>query len=458
MTGLSDRNHQVEVDFFTLDPKRTTLAQNLQNAGYQTAGFFSGPYLDKKYGFARGFDIWRSAMMSPSDLATEISSWVKRRTLAGQPAPTEDEIRGIRDRVSHWDVTSPKVNQGALEFLHSRDENKPFFLTLHYFDAHYDYLPETLEKGLTRKFDPDYQGNFEGVNWYFNPDVRDQKPPYSRRISERDLGHVLSLYDAEIHWVDRHIGAIIQELKKKGLWDNTLVCIVADHGDEFFEHGMIGHRSTLFPELTSIPLLLKVPGAKKGSRIPKLARIYDIAPTLLDYAGVPPLKEAEGLSLRPFLEGANSPSRSILQRVPGGPDVRDGWRNDQFAIQRVLQIDPQQSRANNELRFQPRLTAQGQPMIWVFDRISDPKETRPLPQNDPRWAQAVSEFRSAFLKSEKHSRTLPLSPLSQRLTPKMSEEEEAMMEQLGYGDHSSDSSQGGQSSTLPLGPFPIPGN
>ncbi|MDP7559771.1 MAG: sulfatase, partial [Planctomycetota bacterium] len=230
MSGLSDRNHEVELDYFALDPKRRTISQNFQDAGYQTAGFFSGPYLDGKFGFARGFDIWRSAMMTPSELAGQIRSWTKRRALAGKPAPTEEEIKGIRDRVSHWDVTSPKVNQGALDFLASRDSEVPFFLTLHYFDAHYDYLPDTLEKGLGARFDPDYRGNFEGANWYFNPAVREQTPPYGQKISERDLGHILALYDAEIHWVDRHIGTILQALKDQGLWETTIVCIVADHG------------------------------------------------------------------------------------------------------------------------------------------------------------------------------------------------------------------------------------
>ncbi|MCH2111892.1 MAG: sulfatase, partial [Planctomycetes bacterium] len=292
LTGLSDRNHGVEADHFALDPLRTTLGEQFKSAGYTTAGFFTGPYLDPKYGFAKGFDIWDSAMMSPEELARHLDDWMERRARAGMPEPSQEEIRGIRDRVSHWDITSPRVNKGAMDFIEEHKEGDPFLLMLHYFDAHYDYLPDSLEKGLGQRFDPGYVGNMRGENWYFNPAVRAQEPPFERRISERDLGHILALYDAEIHWVDRHIGAVLKSLKDNGLWENTIVAIVADHGDEFFEHGMLGHRSTLFPELTSIPLLIRIPGQfEDGQRIQGLARIFDVGPTLLDYAGLPPLKE-----------------------------------------------------------------------------------------------------------------------------------------------------------------------
>jgi len=453
LTGLSDRNHAVEADHYRLDPKRKLLTEAFSDGGFQVAGFYSGPYLDPKYGFGRGADVWASAMLSPSELASHINAWVKRRSAAGMPAPSTEEIRGIRDRVSHWDITSPRVNEIGLEWLENRDTEKPFFLMMHYFDAHYDYLPETMQKGLGHKFDPEYQGQLGGENWYFNPAVRAQEPPFKRRISERDLGHIKALYDAEVNYVDQHIGQLLAKLKELNLSDNTVVCIVSDHGDEFFEHGMIGHRSTLFPEVTKIPLLLKVPGEfDDGSRIEKLARIYDLAPSLLDFAGLGKMNAIEGDSLRNLMNGQQEDSRSILQRVPGGPDLRDGWRNSEFAVHRILQIDRQASQRLGELRFQPMLDQGGKAMTWVFDVKNDPHELQPISPKDPRFAQAINAFEKSFLTAEKLWNSIPHSDPQQRLAGNMGAEERAMMEQLGYADQSEQA----EGPKLMLGPFPLP--
>lgn len=453
MTGLSDRNHGVEADHYQLDPKRELLTQAFAAADYQTAGFFSGPYLDPKYGFGRGADVWASAMLSPGELATHIREWTKRRQAAGMAAPSQEEIRGIRDRVSHWDITSPRVNESGLMWLEERDKSRPFFLMLHYFDTHYDYLPETMQPGLGKAFDPGYQGQMVGENWYFNPTVRAQEPPFQRRISERDLGHIKALYDAEINWVDQHVGAVLAKLDQLGLSDNTIVCLISDHGDEFFEHGMLGHRSTLFPELTKIPVVLRVPGElSDGRRIPELIRIYDLAPTLLDYAGVAGLTQAEGRSLRSLIDGKEANERSILQRIPGGPDVRDGWRNSELAVHRVLMIDREASQREGELQFKIMREEDGQPMLWVFDVKADPRELSPLSRSDPRYGKGIAAFRQSFVAAEQHWKQLEHSAPDKRLSGSMSAEERAMMEQLGYADQG----ESNDGIKLMLGPFPLP--
>ncbi|MBC8329057.1 MAG: sulfatase-like hydrolase/transferase, partial [Planctomycetes bacterium] len=205
MTGLGDGGHQVVDDGHLLDPLRRTLAQQFRDAGAATAGFYSGPYLDPRFGFGRGFDRYQSAMMSPEELQREMDQWLEKQRQAGL---TVDEplLRAIRDRVSHYDVTSPRLTSLALEFLDQQPAEQPFFLFLHYFDAHFDYLPERLEAGLGKRFDPGYQGDVDGLNWMFNPAVREvdaDGKTRARLIGERDLDHVRALYDAEIHWVDR---------------------------------------------------------------------------------------------------------------------------------------------------------------------------------------------------------------------------------------------------------------
>jgi len=455
MTGLSDRHHGVEIDDYRRDPLHETLAEAFQQAGYQTGGFFSGPYLDPKYGFGDGFDQYASAMMTPEDLARHIQSWMSRSQQKGDPPPPASFAKDMRDRLSHVDITSPRINELASRFL-SEASDKPFFLFLHYFDAHYDHIPDAAEPGLGTKFDPGYKGQMGGENWYFNPAVRDLKPPFSRRISDRDLDHVKALYEAEIHWVDRHIGMIRAQLKEQGLADNTIIAVVGDHGDEFFEHGAIGHRSTLYCELMRIPMIIHIPDvADSGARVASVSRIYDIAPTLLDYAGVPAMAHTEGVSLRPELQGKPT-QHGALGRLffgsPSGPNIQDSWRSHRYTVIRGFGIDGKKSSSNGLVVRQKRATNDG--ALLVFDRLSDPLEQRPLAKSDPRYVEAAQLFRRDFLKSEGLAMKLPHSPIPQRWAPSKTAEEQATLDSLGYT--SSDDDAGEAQRTPPLLAFPAP--
>ncbi|MBT7012291.1 MAG: sulfatase-like hydrolase/transferase, partial [Planctomycetes bacterium] len=437
------------------DPLHKTLAAGFHEAGYRTGGFFSGPYLDPKYGFGDGFDDYASGMMTPDDLAQRIQIWMTSNERQGGPPPPPSFAKVMRDRLSHLDITSPRVNAHADRFL-SDVGQKPFFLFLHYFDAHYDHIPDAAELGLAGKFDPGYKGQMIGENWYFNGAVRSTTPPHERRISDRDLEHVQALYEAEIHWVDRHIGMILSQLEQSGLADNTIIAIVGDHGDEFFEHGSIGHRSTLYAELMRIPMILHIPGvADSGARVSSVSRIYDIAPTLLDFAGIPALPHSEGVSLRPELEG-QSTQHGALGRIffgsPSGPNIQDSWRNTRYTVIRGFGIDGNNSNAAGLAVRQKRANANG--ALLVFDRAEDPKEMHPLPQKDPRYQEAVKLFRVDFLQSEAMSASLPHSPIPHRWAPSKTAEEQATLDSLGYT--SSDDDNGETQHMPPLKPFPAP--
>jgi arylsulfatase A-like enzyme len=459
LTGMSDSGHEVTVDKFFLDPLRRGLAQEFQRAGATTAGFYSGPYLDPVFGFGRGFDVYESGMMSEAELKQKVDFYLEQKKRAGQPVTAQDAI-AVRDRLSHVDITSPRVNRKALDFLDGVGD-EPFFLFLHYFDAHYDYMPNQLEPGLGDRFDPDYRGERSGMNWMFDPSVREvneRGKTVGRLIGERDLQHVLALYDAEIHYVDRHIGEVLRKLRQRGLWENTIVCVTSDHGDEFFEHGSIGHRSTLFPEQTEMALVLRVPEeVPPGRRVPDLVRSYDVAPTLLDYCGLAPLAESEGESLRPLLEGGAG-GRGSMHRMFGDWPFRDAWRDDDFAVHRNLVPDAERMQQHPDWLFvrQAYSERDGSRALAVFDRREDPDEQRPLPEDDPRFAQALARFAAAFDAAEARRAALPRSVLELRYTAPRSAETQALLDGLGY----TDSMEGVESGALPfpqVAPLPRPG-
>ncbi|HEY7820030.1 MAG TPA: sulfatase-like hydrolase/transferase, partial [Vicinamibacteria bacterium] len=177
---------------------------------------------------------------------------------------------------AHRTVTSPEISKKAVDFLDERMD-RPFFLFLHYFDVHYDYVPP---EDFWRRFDPDYQGTLKAENYRRNDAIH-------REMDPRELRHVLARYDGEILFTDRHIGSVIEALERNGLSEDTLVVVTSDHGEEFFEHGNKGHGQTLMDETLLVPLVIRLPGRiPAGLRIREQVRHLDIAPTLLSLAGL----------------------------------------------------------------------------------------------------------------------------------------------------------------------------
>jgi arylsulfatase A-like enzyme len=295
-TGVGSRVHGLETGYTRLAPQRRTLAQMLKQAGYRTAGVFSGPYLHPVFGFAAGFDTYGSVIPGGPAKAVpggaNIVEQLMENTGAAYEAPTSQD-----------------VSEKALEFLEKAGA-QPFFLFLHYFDVHYDYDPP---EAYWRRFDPDYHGQFTGRNFIFNRAVEADMNP-------RDFTHLLARYDGEILYTDFHIGRVIEALDRNGLGGRTLVLVTSDHGDEFFEHGDRGHRHSLWEEVVRVPLIARLPGRiPAGARIGGLARHLDVTPTVLSYAGLS--EPLPGADLRPSLEtgkpapAAYAASRLIRKRV-----------------------------------------------------------------------------------------------------------------------------------------------
>jgi arylsulfatase A-like enzyme len=271
-TGRSQVSHGVVVDTLVLSPAIPTLGEIFKEAGYATAGFVSGPYVGGHYGYARGMDTY-------IDLSAE---WGK----------------GAEARAA---ILSPTINEKALAWL-DEERKDPFFLFLHYFDIHYDFVPPPPYDTM---FDPDYTGTMDGRFFIERDDVH-------AKMAARDLEHILALYDGEIRFTDEHVGRILARLKELGLMDNTVVLITADHGDEFFEHGNKGHHRTVYDEVTRIPFALHVPGGEHtGRTIDEQVSLLDVFPTLLDAAGFRPPADAEGESLAGWLRGERSTRQAI---------------------------------------------------------------------------------------------------------------------------------------------------
>ncbi len=191
------------------------------------------------------------------------------------------------------------LNTRFLDFL-DRERPDRFFAYLHYMDPHHNYAPPpTFRRRFARRR--------TGPAWVLagNPDPIEKAlaagdpPP----VTEEDLRTLVDLYDDEIAYWDTEFQQLFAELERRGLRDDTLVVLAADHGEMFLEHGDIKHCRQLWDSVTHVPLVLWVPG-RPGRRIAEPVQNLDILPTILDYLRVGTNDwQAEGSSLRPLIEG-----------------------------------------------------------------------------------------------------------------------------------------------------------
>jgi arylsulfatase A-like enzyme len=337
-TGLHDATHGLSSDGLRLADEHVTLAEVLRDAGWRTAGFFGGPYLHPAFGLAQGFDVYQSCM---TRLADDLPEGELRA----------EALRGAE--TAHADVTGPRLLAEAERWLATLDE-APFFLFLHLWDVHYDYIPPP---GYAERFDPDYAGPLTGVGMFHDPTVRKGMDP-------RDLAHLVALYDGEIRWTDEVLGRVLDGLDRRGRLADAIVVVTADHGEEFFEHGGKGHRRTLFEEVVRVPLVVRWPGRVEAGRVIEApVRLVDVMPTLLALAGAELPVAVQGRDLGPLLRGETLPEAPALLDLRRPRRHLRGLRS----AERKLVSD-----------------ARGRALL--FDLARDPGEVRPL-----RAREAVAE-------------------------------------------------------------------
>ncbi|MCC6764613.1 MAG: sulfatase [Deltaproteobacteria bacterium] len=306
-TGMAPLAHGVESESGVLDPAIATMAEILADHGYRTAGIYSAPFLDPHWGFGRGFATYTAvyggeanaaaehvaALRRASEEAAAAADWTRYDDAKRRQAEAE---RALNDR-SQTVVTSAEVAAAAVAELDAlAREGRPWFLFAHFFDAHCDYVPPPP---WNRRFDPDYGGTFDGKNCMGGPAVGTPDPnepgALLRTIGERDLQHAYALYEGEVGWVDDHLGTILRALDRTGMAATTLVVVVSDHGEEFFEHAGLGHRRTLYEEVVRIPMVLRLPGVlPAGATVDGPVSLTDLLPTVLEILGLPPAPTVDG--------------------------------------------------------------------------------------------------------------------------------------------------------------------
>ncbi len=307
-------------------PRRAaTLAELVRGVGYETVAFVANPWIQRRLGFAQGFEIFDAEHVGnqvPADL--------------------------LLDKARAW--------------LATRDPTRPFFLYLHLMDVHGPYDAP--------------QADYDAV--LGSPGLGEPRPLTRAEAATRRAyllrgggthGDDLALdswrasYAAGVRSVDRQLGRFFDELRADGSLDDALVVVTSDHGEELADHGQWDHGDTLFEEQIHVPLILRLPGgAQGGRRVERVVSLIDVMPTLLAVVGAPEPVAIAGENLGPILEGGE------LDGAGAAFSSGVKWRPRLKAVR---------------TRDHKLIRAGGRREI-VYDLSADPRETNPsqVPPDD----------------------------------------------------------------------------
>jgi len=218
-------------------------------------------------------------------------------------------------------------------------------------------------------------------------------------LAERDN------YDREIRVVDDELRALVDTIETSGLKDQTILVVLADHGEEFQEHGLLQHGGHVFDETLRIPLIFWGPGRiPAGQRISGPVSLIDVAPTLLDLAGVPTPPALDGRSLREMLSNDQPvPPRQLFAEAVSPRRWVDIWKFDDWNPPLVAVRS-----AHSKFIVHRPARGERQPTLR-FDLIEDPLERQPIPVAGAELAE-VEALVDGYLGSEDPTHPLPASP------------------------------------------------
>jgi arylsulfatase A-like enzyme len=270
LTGIyPDRHGQNEVES-SLPEAIPYLPAVLKDNGYNTYAFQTNAYLRPGVGFERGFD--------------------------------------------HYDyefqLVAGEINRAILDFIDAEGFKKPYFTYIHYMDPHlyYYYRP-----GFISGYDPESDERKIGRmnRGHILELLNEGDPP----LTEQEKRWLLTLYIGEVRYWDMNFAYLMKGLQDRGLLKNTLIVIVSDHGEEFFEHGGFEHGHSFYNEVIHIPFMIRIPGFNGIDTVETAIPTVDIMPTLLDLLDLDVPSDLDGGTI---FTASSYPSESAWEKYDAG--------------------------------------------------------------------------------------------------------------------------------------------
>jgi arylsulfatase A-like enzyme/Flp pilus assembly protein TadD len=307
----------------------------LRRHGYRTAAFVGAYILDPKGlaapGFDRGFETYN--------------------------APFHKRIHG-EDRYRSVERRAADVVNNALAWLNKRAPG-PFFLWLHFFDAHDPYDPP---------------------------------PPFKARYASEP-------YDGEIAYTDSEVGRFLTALRQRGLYQGAVIAVMADHGEAFGEHGELRHGVFLYDETIHVPLLFKLPlQGSAGQRVDARVGLVDVAPTLLQVAGAPVPAAMQGESLAGSMKAKKDVAQAAGKPGAGGIGDRPVYSETDYARRAFGWSDLQAWRSGKYLYVQA-------PKRELYEVSTDPAATHNLASESRAVADTLAGQLEGFRQKTSSAKT-----------------------------------------------------
>ncbi len=377
-----------------LSPARPSPIAALAECGYTTIGIATNPWLGERRGYNRGFTRFHD--LAPMRKNPRLRKMRGGQTLLRLPAAHAiARLFGKRWTPAAVYVPATQINQTILADLPAAP--KPWFLWAHYMDVHWPYH---VQAGLTRPADLAQAwrdlAHFHRASWQ------------NGKITPHQLAHYRELYAQALHYLDAQIGALLEQLQTRGLLENTWIFILADHGEEFLEHGQLGHLENNFhDEILRVPFMVRRP-SPGAMTLTEQIRTLDLMPTILDLCHCPLPEKVEGTSLTPLWDGAPE-----QYRVPTAICERPRPGEETIAIRTPA------------FKYIWRKDAADNP--GLFDLAADPAEQVNVAAAHPEVVQAFQ--REVDLHLERVARTNPAAPVE---LPLDDDKMLARLRDLGY--------------------------
>jgi len=347
VSGLDPHTHGATDEHAKLPSEVVTLAEALRAAGYYTVGTSNANEDNaSRANFDQGFVEWHE--FQPARAWWGVPRSVTRLFIYRRAI--EPSMRSlVGHRAHHFYLPAEELTAWTLRWLHAwkRPRNVPLFLSLHYMDPH----------------PPHFAGREEGPAMHpGHSEAEDSLPA---------LEAMRAAYAGDVEKLDRGLADLFEGLRELGLYDDAIVLFTSDHGQELLDHGSWGHGESLYAEQLDIPSIVKLPGQSRAGSAPGVvARQIDVAPTLLQLAGVPVPEAMQGAALLTAEGSANT----MGDRGCFASLERDGVRIDALHREDVSLIE---TRALGT-----------QPNQEFFDLARDPAQRQDLAgRGDPRQAE-----------------------------------------------------------------------
>lgn len=413
MTSLYPSSHRVKDFSDRLSPVATTLAEVYRAAGFATVAYSSVLFTGKYTNLHQGYEELHEA------------------TSARDERYSAKTARTFVDRAAEW--------------IERHDET-PFFMFLHVFDPHDPFEPRPPYVSLWA--DPakkeEHEKDVEKVTKVIeDPLMKQFKMPNRAEMEKAGLDadeyvrYEKDWYDGSIRGMDAEVGRLIERLRVLGLEQKVQIAFIADHGEEFIEHGKMFHGHTAYSELTAVPLMLYRPGTIPAVKVAETVRSIDLMPTLLDLSGLPAPEGVQGQSLVPLIAASrNRPQEAGAGSVEKSATA-SGWKK-QTAITEKARTEhsggppPRESESYGVVLDGWKLIhnanrATGMPEFELFNRAEDPFDLKNVAAEHPDIVERLKGELESWHKMVAAAQ-LPESLSEENISP----EELERLRSLGY--------------------------